>query len=319
MVHLTRNGLKGRRRRRPADAAETWLTGGSGGQAYDENDFQTALDLFEKVEDITILCCPEENGFPRITGQLLDQCERLKDRFAILQAPLSVYDLMAHRPPRDSRYGAYYLPWLRIRHPETGAETMIPPGGHIAGIYARTDSERGVHQAPANEALRGLQTDPLDPARGLAVLVTKTQQDGLNSRGINGLRYFPGRGILLWGARTMASDPEWKYVNVRRLVIFIEASIQKGTQWVVLEPNDEPLWTRVRSSVSNFLTGLWKDGMLPGQKPEQVFFVKCDQTTMTQADLDQGRLVMVIGVAPIKPAEFCHFQNRTVGRWFPRD
>ncbi len=297
---------------RPADAAAIWLTGGSDGQAYAENDFKAALDLFEKVEDIAILCCPEENGFPRITGQLLGQCERLKNRFAILQAPLSGYDLTTHRPPRDSRYGAYYLPWLRIRHPETGAEKLIPPGGHIAGIYVRTDSERGVYQAPANEALRGLLTDPLDPARGLALLVTKTQQDGLNSRGINVLRYFPGRGILVWGARTMASDPDWKYVNVRRLFIFIEASIQKGTQWVVFEPNDEPLWARVRSSVSDFLVRLWKDGMLQGQKPEQAFFVTCDRTTMTQADLENGRLIMVIGIAPIKPAEFVIFK---IGQW----
>ncbi|MEP7151750.1 MAG: phage tail sheath C-terminal domain-containing protein [Nitrospira sp.] len=308
LVTIARTDVGGR----PADVTSVWLTGGSDGQAYAENDFTAALDCFAKLKDITMLCCPEESLVPRITGQILDQCELLKDRFAILQAPLLVRDLMAHRPPRDSRYGAYYLPWLRIRHAETGTEKLIPPGGHIAGIYARVDRERGAHKAPANEAVRGLLTDPLDPARGLAVLVTTAQQEGLNSRGVNVLRYFPGRGSLLWGARTMASDPEWKYVNVRRLVIFIEASMKKGTRWVVFEPNDEALWARVRSSVSNFLTGLWKDGMLQGQKPEQAFFVKCDRTTMTQSDLDQGRLVMVIGIAPIKPAEFVIFK---IGQW----
>ena len=297
---------------RPADVTAVWLTGGSDGQAYAEDDFEAALDSFAKLEDIAILCCPEESRVPRITGDMLDQCEFLKDRFAILQAPLLVSDLMAHRPPRDSRYGAYYLPWLRIRHAGTGTEKLIPPGGHIAGLYARTDRERGVHKAPANETPRGLLIDPLDPARGLARLVTTAQQEGLNSRGVNVLRYFPGRGILLWGARTMASDPQWKYVNVRRLVIFIEASLKKGTRWVIFEPNDEALWNRARHSVSNFLTRLWKDGMLQGQKPEQAFVVKCDQTTMTQADLENGRLIMVIGIAPVRPAEFVMFR---IGQW----
>ena len=297
---------------RPSDVAAVWLTGGSDGEAYDENDFKAALDSFAKLEDIAILCCPEESMVPRITGHMLDQCEFLKDRFAILQAPLLVSDLMAHRPPRDSRYGAYYLPWLRVRHAGTGTEKLIPPGGHIAGVYVRTDRERGVHKAPANETLTGLLIDPLDPARGLAGLVTTVQQEALNLRGVNVLRYFPGRGILLWGARTMASDPEWKYVNVRRLVIFIQASLKKGTRWVMFEPNDEALWNRARNSVSNFLTRLWKDGMLQGQKPEQAFLVKCDRTTMTQADLENGRLIMLIGIAPVRAAEFVMFR---IGQW----
>jgi phage tail sheath protein FI len=270
------------------------------------------LDLLEKVEEIAILCCPEEPGFPGVTGQLLEQCERVKDRFAILQAPLSVPDLMNHRAPSNSRYGAYYMPWLRIRHAETGREQLIPPAGHIAGIYARTDLQRGVHKAPANEVVRGLLGDPADPAQGLSVLVTKEQQDRLNQRGINVLRYFTGRGILVWGARTMAADPDWKYVNVRRLFIFIEESLKKGTQWVVFEPNDEPLWAKVRRAVTDFLTRLWREGMLQGQKPEEAFFVRCDRTTMTQADHDDGRLIMIIGIAPIKPAEFIIIR---IGQW----
>lgn len=297
---------------RPSDTAATWLTGGSEGQAYTENDLKAALDLLEKVEEIAILCCPEEPRFPGVAGQLLEQCERIKDRFAILQAPLSVPDLMNHRPPSNSRYGAYYMPWLRIRHSETGREQLIPPAGHIAGIYAKTDLERGVHKAPANEVVRGLLGDPADPARGLSVLVTKEQQDRLNQGGINVLRYFTGRGILVWGARTMAADPDWKYVNVRRLCIFIEASLRKGTQWVVFEPNDEPLWAKVRRAVTDFLTRLWRGGMLQGRKPEEAFFVRCDRTTMTQADLDNGRLIMIIGIAPIKPAEFIIIR---IGQW----
>lgn len=303
---------KGEIGRRPRNVTGLWLSGGSDGQAFAGADFKTALDLFETVEDIAILCCPEEHGMPGITGLLLDQCERRKNRFAILQAPLAVDDLMGHRPPRDSSYGAYYLPWLRIRHPETGAEKLIPPGGHIAGIYARTDRERGVHKAPANEAVQGVLKDRFDPARGLAVLITSAQQEELNSRGIDVLQYFPGRGILLWGGRTMASDPAWKYVNVRRLLIFIEASLQKGTQWVVFEPNDEPLWAKVRRMVTDFLTRLWRGGMLQGQKTEEAFFVRCDRTTMTQADLDQGRLIMIIGIAPIRPAEFIIIR---IGQW----
>ena len=169
-----------------------------------------------------------------------------------------------------------------------------------------------MHKAPANETPRGVLKDPFDPARGLAVLVTSAQQEELNSRGIDVLQYFPGRGILLWGGRTMSSDPAWKYVNVRRLLIFIEASLQKGTQWVVFEPNDEPLWAKVRRTVTNFLTRLWRGGMLQGQKPEEAFFVRCDRTTMTQADLDNGRLIMIIGIAPIKPAEFIIIR---IGQW----
>jgi phage tail sheath protein FI len=296
----------------PGDVSMVMLEDGSDGLAQVGSDFKQALDLLETQDEIALLCCPDEHAAPSIPNDLLDQCERLKNRFAILQAPLSVPNLATHRPPGDSRYGAYYLPWLRIRHPRSGAEVVIPAGGHITGIYARTDSERGVHKAPAGEVVRGVLTDPAAPERGLSVLITKEQQDKLNSRGVNVLRYFPGKGILLWGARTMASDPVWKYVNVRRLFIFIEASLQKGTQWVVFEPNEEPLWATVRRTVTDFLTRLWREGMLQGRKLEEAFFVKCDRTTMTQADLENGRLIMVVGIAPIKPAEFIIIR---IGQW----
>ena len=177
---------------------------------------------------------------------------------------------------------------------------LIPPGGYIAGIYARSDTERGVHKAPANEVVRG--------ANKLQFLISKGEQGILNPRGVNVIRYFPGRGILVWGARTLSTNTLWKYINVRRLFIYIEKSIEKGTQWVVFEPNNERLWARVVSTITQFLTGVWKDGTLMGTKPEEAFFVKCDRSTMTQDDIDNGRLICVIGIAPVKPAEFVIFR-----------
>ncbi|HKE47460.1 MAG TPA: phage tail sheath C-terminal domain-containing protein, partial [Rhodanobacteraceae bacterium] len=174
------------------------------------------------------------------------------------------------------------------------------------------DTERGVHKAPANEIIRGLYSDPNDPTAGLQFNITKGQQDILNPRGVNVLRYFPGRGNLVWGARTCSLDPDWKYVNVRRLFIFAEESIDEATQWVVFEPNDEPTWARVRRSVSDFLTRLWMDGMLQGRSAAEAYFVRCDRTTMTQADIDNGKLIMLIGIAPVKPAEFVIFR---IGQW----
>lgn len=291
-----------------------FLTGGSDGAALADADGKAALDAFESVDEIAILCSPEEKAteFPQMTENLLQQCERLLDRFAILQSASNVVAPAAHFPPRPSKYGAYYYPWLRIRSALNGTEVDIPPGGHIAGIYARSDITRGVHKAPANEVIRGLLLDPVDPARAFTVQVSKGEQDILNPRGVNVLRYFVGRGNLVWGARTASTDPDWKYINVRRLFIFVEESIEEATQWVVFEPNDEPLWARVRRSVGDFLTRLWMDGMLQGRTKEEAYFVKCDRTTMTQADIDNGRLIMLIGIAPVKPAEFVIFR---IGQW----
>jgi phage tail sheath protein FI len=197
---------------------------------------------------------------------------------------------------------------LLIRDPLTDADTNCPPSGHVAGIYARTDIERGVHKAPANEVIRGIT--------GLARLVNHGQQEILNPSpvNINVLRDFraSGRGYRVWGARCITSDSDWKYVPVRRLFIFLEESIDEGTQWVVFEPNDEPLWARVRASVSAFLRTVWRDGGLQGATPEQAYFVQCDRSTMSQADIDNGRLIMRIGVAPVKPAEFVIFR---IGQW----
>jgi len=290
------------------------LLNGADGATLVLADAQATLRAFEKIDEIAILCCPDESAteFAGITDDLINQCENLLDRFAILQSDGTVKAPAGHLPPRDSKYSAYYYPWLRVRNAANGTDLLIPPGGHIAGIYARSDITRGVHKAPANEVIRGLFLDPADPTRSFQVQVTKGEQDILNPRGVNVLRYFPGRGNLVWGARTTTRDPDWKYVNVRRLFIFVEESIEEATQWVVFEPNDEPLWARVRRSVSDFLTRLWMDGMLQGKSREEAYFVKCDRSTMTQADIDNGRLIMLIGIAPVKPAEFVIFR---IGQW----
>lgn len=321
LVALSTQGVAAR----PAnDASENDQTIAAGGIPFMENgaeggaltlaDAQRSLKVLEAVDDIPILCCPEEHGtgFAGITEDLVQQCEILKDRFAIIQAAQTPPSPAQHTPTRASKYAAYYYPWLEVRDAIKGIPVLIPPGGHVAGIYARSDIERGVHKAPANELIRGLYFDPQNPKRGLERQVTKGEQDILNPKGVNVLRFFPGRGPLVWGARTSTLDPDWKYVNVRRLFIFVEESIEEATQWVVFEPNDEPLWARVRRTLSDFLTRLWMDGMLQGRTKEEAYFVRCDRTTMTQADIDNGRLIILIGIAPVKPAEFVIFR---IGQW----
>jgi phage tail sheath protein FI len=309
---------------RPTNStALAFLTGGTdGAAALTLQDFtgdpaaapgdRHGLLALEDVDEIAILCCPDEFMFTGITDAMIDQCERLKDRFAILQSLRNPGTIANLRPPTSSKYGGFYYPWINVPNRTTGQPIPVPPGGHIAGIYARSDIERGVHKAPANEVIRGLYLDPTDPGAGLTVQINKGQQDILNPRGVNVLRNFPGRGNLVWGARTTTLDPDWKYINVRRLFIFVEESIDEATQWVVFEPNDEPLWARVRRSVGDFLTRLWMDGMLQGRTKEEAYFVKCDRTTMTQADIDNGRLIMLVGIAPVKPAEFVIFR---IGQW----
>jgi phage tail sheath protein FI len=235
------------------------------------------------IDEISLLCAPDEvhpNLLPEelrvaIRDEVLDQCELLRDRFAILSVDQGHSDVTQPpetgglNPPRDTSYGAFYYPWIEIFDPVTNAAKFyIPPTGHVAGIYARTDIERGVHKAPANEVVRGA----LNPE----FLVPKGLQDILNPRGVNCIRDFrpDGRSIRVWGARTMSSDGQWKYVNVRRLFMFVEESIDEGTQWVVFEPNDEPLWDRVRRSITNFLLTIWRNGALMGTTQEEAFFAQ---------------------------------------------
>ena len=289
------------------------LEGGSDGQDVTLAEYKganagpgqrTGLAAFTEIDEISIVCAPNAGDHEGLDNALVEHCERLMDRFAVLQTKTSAGPVGQLRPPTDSRYAAIYYPWIKIVDPVTGMQKLVPPAGHVAGIYARTDLERGVHKAPANEVVRG--------AVGVQFAIAKAEQDILNPRGVNCIRTFSGRGIRVWGARTMSSDPLWKYVNVRRLMLFIEESIEEGTQWVVFEPNSQGLWDRVRQTAADFLLRVWKDGALMGNTPEEAFFVKCDETTMTPNDIESGRLIVLIGVAPVRPAEFVIFR---IAQW----
>lgn len=260
------------------------------------------------IREISIMSIPDEVAINDLAAKLQDKCDAMKDRFAVLADQGPNANVPTIRPLRDSSYGAYYYPWVRVTasHTPDGSK-LVPPNGHIAGIYARSDVERGVHKAPANEVVRGIITRDLNGGlKPLSHTLSKQEHDLLNPRGVNVIRDFrtDGRDIRLWGARTMTSDAMWKYINVRRLFIFIEQSIDRGTQWAVFEPNSEITWIALRSAISNFLRTVWRNGALMGTTQDEAFFVKCDRTTMTQDDFDNGRLICLIGIAPVKPAEF---------------
>lgn len=292
------------------------------GQPADPDDATiaaTGLAALGEIDDVAIVAAPdtvrlEDPGSQKeATSFLIDHCEQLRYRIAVVDPPAgcSISQVREFRGQFDTEYGALYYPWLRIidptAKPDPGAPPAtldLPPSGATAGIYARSDIERGVHKAPANEVVQGITQ--------FVKNVTYGQQGVLNPEGINALRTFPQRGDRVWGARTMSSDPEWRYVNVRRLFIYLEHSIDKSTQWVVFEPNNEALWASVRQSVEDFLLATWRTGALMGTKPEEAYFVRCDRTTMTQNDLDNGRLICLIGVAPTYPAEFVIFR---IGQW----
>ena len=261
----------------------------------------TGVQALEYIDEISI-CLAPGMWSATIQSGLIIHCETLKDRFAILDPPdeLDIEEIREFREPIDTKYAGLYYPWVEVRDPFLRRNVALAPSGHLAGLYARVDVERGVHKAPANEIVRGIRRIMRD--------VSKREQDLLNPRNINALRAFPGRGPRVWGARTLSSDASWRYINVRRLFIFVEESIDEGTQWVVFEPNYEPLWARVRQTITNFLLTVWRSGALEGTKPDEAFFVKCDRTTMTQDDIDNGRLICVIGIAPVKPAEFVIFR-----------
>lgn len=240
---------------------------------------------------------------PNVQLTLVAHCENLGSRFAVLDMPKEakkVDDIIAHRNIFDSNYAALYHPWLQVFDPLDKKNLSIPPSGSIIGIYARSDNTRGVHKAPANEVVKACV--------GLDCQFNTGEQDILNPKGVNLIRAFPGMGIRVWGARTASSDPSWKYINVRRLFIFIEESIKANTNWAVFEPNDEVLWVRVKRTIDVFLTGMWRNGSLAGSAPSEAFFVNIGRSTMSQDDIDNGRLVCVIGVAPVKPAEFVIFR-----------
>jgi uncharacterized protein len=287
-------------------------------------DQRTGLAGLAAIDEIALLCVPDEvhptldaANQTQLMNAVVTQCETLRDRFAILQVRAAQGLIQNINPPRDTSYAAIYYPWIRVFNPITRDTLLVPPGGHVTGIFARSDRERGVHKAPANEVIRDMVTRDINGTRKpLEFTLGKGDQDILNPRGINVIRDFRAdrRGIRVWGARTLSSDPLWRYVNVRRLFLFVEESIDEGTQWVVFEPNDESTWARVRQVVSNFLLLVWRSGALQGSTENQAFFVRCGWDTMTQADIDAGRLICEVGIAPVKPAEFVIFriQQKTI-------
>ncbi|UVO51124.1 phage tail sheath subtilisin-like domain-containing protein [Sphingomonas sp. SUN019] len=271
----------------------------------------SGLVAFEALEDISIVAAPgsmvtETPESRAIVANLIGHCERMKYRIAVVDCARAqtISEVRALRALYDSSHAAFYYPWVRVLDPLTGQENHYPPSGFVAGIYARNDIERAVYKAPANEVVT--------LSIGFETMLSKAHQEVLNPEGINCFRFFEGRGMRLWGARTMSSDPEWKYVNLRRYFAYLERSIDKGTQWAVFEPNGELLWANVRSTIQDFLLNEWQNGALLGDKPERAFFVKCDRSTMSQNDLDNGRLICLVGVAALRPAEFVIFR---IGQW----
>ncbi|MCG7527753.1 phage tail sheath subtilisin-like domain-containing protein [Streptomyces sp. OfavH-34-F] len=279
-------------------------------------DRRTGLGGLEAVDDVTMIAVPDlmsayERGLLDLEGvvavqqALIAHCELMGDRVAVLDPPpgLSPQQIRAWRTDRanyDSKHATLYYPWISVADPASGRATLVPPSGHVAGIWARNDDSRGVHKAPANEVVRG--------AVALQTQLTKGEHDLLNPIGLNCIRSFPGRGIRVWGARTLSSDPAWRYLNVRRLFNYLEESILAGTQWVVFEPNDDALWARIRRTVSAFLVNEWRKGSLFGLTPDEAFYVKCDRETNPPESVDAGQVVCEIGVAPVKPAEFVVFR-----------
>ena len=264
---------------------------------------RTGIQSLQDIEDVRIIAAPGETDL-QVQDELITQCERMRYRFAVLDAeddpktPV-VNEVLKHRNNFDSSFAALYTPWVQIEAP--GNKILdLPPAGYVMGIYARVDNSRGVWKAPANE--------PINNIVGLASYITTGEQDLLNPAGVDCIRRFEGQGIRVWGARTISSDPDFKYVNVRRFLIFLEASLDRGTQWVVFEPNSPQTWTRVVNSVSAFLNTQWRSGALLGRKPEDAYFVRCDETTMSADDILNGRLICNIGVAIVRPAEFVIFR-----------
>lgn len=280
------------------------------------------LEVLEAVSEVSMVCAP---GFADAGAYaaLVAHAEKMKDRIAILDTPEDVDDLAeltrvallaapgepsaaaAVTPQKGKRgptsaYAVQNYPWITMDDPMTGERVNVPPSGHVAGVYARVDVSRGVHKAPANELVMG--------AGNLARHITPDEQAELNSSGINCIRYFPSRGIRLWGARTLDPDSPWRYVNVRRLFNYVEESIGLGTSWAVFEPNDPTLWANIKRDVGHFLMRLWRDGALMGRSPEQAFYVQCDEQTNPPESISAGLVVAQIGLAPVKPAEFIIFR-----------
>jgi uncharacterized protein len=301
------------------------LAGGNDGERPGANEYEgtadpgqltkTGLKAFEDIDEISIVAAPGStfnyqgayrDDASTIISLLIAHAELLHYRIAVLDSGdgQSISDVRAMRARFDSSYAALYYPWVTILDPVTRKEIQLPPSGFVTGIYARNDINRAVYKAPANEVVSLALT--------FETVLNKSQQDILNPLGINCFRFFEDRGYRLWGARTISSDPEWKYVNLRRYFAYLEHSIDKGTQWAVFEPNGQLLWASLRRTISDFLLNEFQTGALLGDKPEQAYFVRCDRSTMTQNDLDNGRVIVLVGVAALTPAEFVIFR---IGQW----
>ncbi|MER7755091.1 phage tail sheath subtilisin-like domain-containing protein [Kitasatospora sp. NPDC097643] len=301
----------------PVAPAPASTPGGIGPAEYVGNaDERTGFAGLEAVDEVTMLAVPDlmsayQQGaldaeqVKAVQLAMIAHCELMGNRVAIIDplpdlSPQQVKDWRMVGAGYDSKYAALYYPWIKVADPATGQNRFVPPSGAMAGVWARNDDTRGVHKAPANEVVRG--------AVDLAVRLTKAENDLLNPIGVNCIRAFPGRGIRVWGARTLSSDPSWRYLNVRRLFNYLEESILIGTQWVVFEPNDDALWARIRRTIAAFLVNEWRRGALFGLTPDEAFYVKCDRETNPAEAIDAGQVVCEIGIAPVKPAEFVVFR-----------
>lgn len=299
----------------PVTVTPTNLSGGTDDQAssFSETQYQNALDSLTAINDVELVCLSVNDGMAptvlnAIQADVVNHCEMMGDRFAILDAAqgstitgnnnltTQVSSLVS-----AGGFAAFYYPWLLVNDPAgpTGNETLlVPPSGHLAGIYARSDSQRGVHKAPANEFISG--------AQGLETLLSDADQGILNAAGINALRIFPGQPPIVWGARTTASPDQvaWRYVNVRRLFIFVEQSLIQGMRWAVFEPNDTTLWKKLERTANEFLTRVWGSGALFGKKASDAFYVNISEEQNTDAVRQLGQVIIEIGIAPVRPAEF---------------
>ncbi len=314
---------RGRRRAAPSGGADEHRIGAEPFVGSEAD--RTGIMGLAVAEDVTMVVIPDlitatkdSSGevdlttYQAVQTAAITHCEKMGNRMAILDAPpgmnpQQVKDWRSDTAKYDSRFSTFYYPWIKVSNPLAGPKApsqpktvTIPPSGHIAGIWARNDSTRGVWKAPANEVVQG--------ALDVEMQVTSEEQELLNPIGINVTRSFGTRGIRVWGARTLTSDPSWRYINVRRLFNFLETSIQNGTNWVVFEPNDAALWARVRRTVNAFLLGMWRSGALFGASPGEAFFVKCDAENNPPESIDEGKLIIDVGVAPVKPAEFVVFR-----------
>jgi len=260
-------------------------------------DARTGLNVFKPIADISMVACPGATS--EIVHQTLaDSCAALNDRVAILDAVEELGDTQLNEFPRigDSVNAALYWPWIQVFDETSKKKVIAPPSGHVMGLIARVDSERGVHKAPANEILRG--------ALGLRYSLTREEQALLNPRGINLIRDLGDQGIRVYGARTLSTDPEWKYLNVRRLFQVVKQSVEKGTEWVVFEPNSPTLWGDVERNIKAYLKTVFNTGALAGSTPEEAFYVRCNAQNNPQENIDNGILTIDLGIAPVKPAEF---------------